>query len=98
MDLFSVWLWVCRRLSVFFKYSNSSVAAAMCFILSCKSYRIIFVTHPYLHVILCFLTRYPLLLSRIRRATPRWHEDREDLKLAQRKVEEQIAKLNSVII
>ena len=64
----------------------------------CKSYRIIFVTHPYLYFILCFLTRYPLLLNRIRRATPRWHEDRENLKLAQRKVEEQIAKLNSVII
>ncbi|CAB3992237.1 Myosin-M heavy chain [Paramuricea clavata] len=42
------------------------------------------------------VTKYPLLLSRIRRATPRWHGDREDLKLAQRKVEEQIAKINSL--
>ena len=40
--------------------------------------------------------RYPLLLSRICKATPRRNTDREKLKVAQRKIEEQLNKINAV--
>ena len=40
--------------------------------------------------------RYPLLLSRICKATPRRNTDREKLKMAQRKIEEQLNKINAV--
>ena len=40
--------------------------------------------------------RYPLLLSRICKATPRRNQDREKLKMAQRRIEEQLNKINAV--
>lgn len=40
--------------------------------------------------------RYPLLLSRIRKATPRRNADREKLMQAQRKIEDQLNRINAV--
>ena len=40
--------------------------------------------------------RYPLLLSRICKASPRRNPDREKLKMAQRRIEEQLNKINAV--
>ena len=43
-----------------------------------------------------FSFRYPLLLTRIYRVTPRQNSDREALIQARRKIEEQITKINEV--
>lgn len=43
-----------------------------------------------------FHFRYPLLISRICKATPKRNTDREKLKMAQRKIEEQLNKINAV--
>ena len=42
------------------------------------------------------LNRYPLLLTRIYRATTRGNSDRESLVFARRKIEEQITRINEV--
>ncbi|XP_068688974.1 serine-rich adhesin for platelets-like isoform X2 [Montipora foliosa] len=42
------------------------------------------------------IMKYPLLLSRIYKATPRRNTDREKLKMAQRKIEEQLNKINAL--
>ncbi|KAK3742178.1 hypothetical protein QZH41_012073, partial [Actinostola sp. cb2023] len=42
------------------------------------------------------IMKYPLLLSRIRKATPRRNPDREKLMQAQRKIEEQLNRINSL--
>lgn len=42
------------------------------------------------------IMKYPLLISRICKATPKRNTDREKLKMAQRKIEEQLNKINAL--
>jgi len=50
----------------------------------------------YVYHYVIFPFRYPLLLSRICKASPRRNPDREKLKMAQRRIEEQLNKINAV--
>ena len=42
------------------------------------------------------VTKYPLLLSRLQKVTPEHHHDRNDIKLAQDKIEAALEQMNKV--